>query len=307
LEVAVVWLMFLADAVAMFVTYSRVPASELYHVSHSGLAGGASRVLVFSNFSVALVAIAVLLVLADRQRGWIQGIVAAGVGLCAAVFWPGVVDQANLDAKPVNAVAAVGVLVAFALTVRELRRPWGLVRPRAWQTGDRLRMVVAGVALFLALPWLAAELGFFLNGVPLVGWLFQTGRYLPTANGLPPFPPAVHHGHHHGLDGTLLLLTAVLLSRLVSSLQNRRLRLMVGAYLALMASYGVGNIANDFWIEQVWKRRWTTWQIPSVLRPDASVAWGVIVICAVVLYAVASRWGPRGRNTGGEGALLLDV
>src|SRR6202011_3809818 len=107
LEVGLVWVMFLVDAVAMFVTYSRVPARELYHVSHSGLAGGASRVLVFSNFSTALVAIAVLLLLADRLRGRVwSGGAWVGIALCAAVFWPGVVDQANLDAKPVNAAAA---------------------------------------------------------------------------------------------------------------------------------------------------------------------------------------------------------
>jgi len=58
LEVGLVWLLFLTVAAEMFVTYSRLPAGELYHVSHTGLAGGASRVLVFSNFSTALVALA---------------------------------------------------------------------------------------------------------------------------------------------------------------------------------------------------------------------------------------------------------
>src|SRR5256885_9104950 len=63
-ELVVVWLLYTAAAAAMFVTYSRVPVHELYHVSHGGLAGGASRVLVFSNFSAALVAIAMLALLA---------------------------------------------------------------------------------------------------------------------------------------------------------------------------------------------------------------------------------------------------
>jgi hypothetical protein len=303
LEVGLVWLLFLIVGVEMFVTYSRLPASELYHVSHGGLAGGASRVLVFSNFSTALVAIAVLALLADRlqARRWV-GVAAVGIGLCAAVFWPGVVDQADLDAKPVNAVAALGVFVAFALTVIVLRGRGRAVWARR-QKGDRIRLAVAATALFLALPWLAAELGFFLNGVPVLGWLFQTGAYRSTLPGLPPFPPAVHHGHHHGLDGVLLLLSALLLSRVVPSLRHRRLRVAVGAYLALMACYGVGNIANDFWIEQVWKRHWTTWQIPDVLRPNASVAWGVIVLGAVVLYAAAGWWRARGLEAHSEGAL----
>ena len=54
-----------------------------------------------------------------------------------------------------------------------------------------------------------------------------------------------------------------------------------------MAAYGVGNIANDFWIEQVWKRGWTTWQIPNVLEPKVTVAWGLIVLGAAALYAIA--------------------
>ncbi|HST14477.1 MAG TPA: hypothetical protein VLJ44_06460 [Gaiellaceae bacterium] len=36
LEVALVWALFLLDAVAILVTYSRLPAHELYNVSGSG-------------------------------------------------------------------------------------------------------------------------------------------------------------------------------------------------------------------------------------------------------------------------------
>jgi hypothetical protein len=307
LEIAVVWLLFAIVAAAMFVTYSRLPASELYRVSHSGLAGGASRVLVFSNFSTALPAIAVLVLLSERAGGWMwAGATVVGIGLCAAVFWPGVVDEADLDAKPVNAAAALGVLIAVARSARELRvsgRPaWSGRRP-----GDRLRVIVAALALFLALPWLAAELGFFLNGVPVLGWLFQTGRYVRTVPGLPQFPPAVHHGHHHGLDGTILLLSALLLSRVVPSVRRHGLRAALGAYLSLMTCYGIGNIANDFWLEQVWKRHWTSWQIPDVLRPNATLAWGVIVLGGVVLYAAARWWSARESGARRERGLLPNV
>ena len=289
LELVVVWLLFVVDAVAILVTYSRVPAHELYHVSHSGLAGGASRVVVFSNFSAALAAIAILALLADRLPGRVwQGTAAAGVALCAAVFWPGVVDQADLDAKPVNAVAAAGVLVALALTAVAGRPRWA-----GRQSGDRVRVVVGLVALFVGLPWLAAEAGRFLDGVPLLGHLFQTGKHPPNAAGLPPFPPSVHHGHHHGMDGVLLLLTALLLSRVVPSVRRRWLRVAVGLYVALMACYGIGNIGNDFWIEQVNKRGWTSWQFPDVLRPKLTIAWGVIVVATAALYAVSVWWSER--------------
>jgi hypothetical protein len=45
-----VWAIVAAMAVAVLVTYARLPAGELYNVSHSGLRGGLSRVLVDLNF-----------------------------------------------------------------------------------------------------------------------------------------------------------------------------------------------------------------------------------------------------------------
>jgi hypothetical protein len=290
-EILVVWLLFAVVAVEILVTYSRLPARELYHVSGSGLGGGASRALVFLDFPAALVAIAVLALLAGLIATRTAVVVAtAGVALCLPVFWPGVVDQANLDAKPINAAPAAGVLLAVALSLAAWR---GRRRLSGAQPGDRARVVVAVAALFVGLPWLAADLGLFLNGVPGLDRLFQTGAYRGPSPGLPPFPPAVHHGHHHGMDGTLLLLSALLLSRVVPSLPAHRLRVAVGAYLALMAAYGIGNIANDFWIEQVVKRGWTTWMVPNVLRPSLTVAWGLIALGAVAIFALAAWWTRR--------------
>ncbi len=292
LEVVVVWTLYLLDAAAMLVTYSRLPAHELYNVSGSGLGGGLSRVLVFSNFSAALVAIAVLLVLLDRLTApSLRRAALAGIVLCTPVFWPGVVNEANLDARPVNAVACVGVVAALILSVALARRglSWSPAR------GDRVRLAAGVAAVLVAIPWIAAELGLFLDGVPVLGWLFQTSSYHPSS--VPSITlVAVHHGHHHGMDGLLLLLTALLLSRVVPTVRARGLRLLLGAYLALMAAYAVGNIANDFWIEQVWKRGWTTWQVPNVLEPKASVAWGVLVLGAAALYVLAVRFDSAPRE-----------
>src|SRR5205823_11682039 len=134
-------------------------------------------------------------------------------GLCAVVFWPGVVDQANLDAKTVNAFPAIGVLMTLVLTVAATRRH-GLARQRR-QRGDRARLVVGAAALFFSPPWIAADLGFFLSGVPVLGDAFETSTYPARPTG-PPFLPAVHHGHHHGhhhgMDGILLVIAALLLS-----------------------------------------------------------------------------------------------
>ena len=292
LEVVAVWLLFVVVATEIFVTYARLPAYELYHVSGSGFAAGASRALVFLNFPTALVAIAILALLAERLRGRLPA-AAAGLGivLCAAVFWPGVVAQSDLDAKAVNAIAACGVLVTAALTVIvafTLRRPPRLRR----RSGDRFRVAIAAIAIMLALPWLAADLGFSFGGVPVLGTLYQTNelRSQPRVVGL---HPAVHHGHHHGMDGVLLILTALLLSRVVPLVQRRWLRGALGAYLALMFCYSVGNVANDFWLEQVVKRGWTRWEIPDVTQPKATVAWGIIVLGTV---AICAGWTSRARN-----------
>jgi hypothetical protein len=294
LEVAVVWTVFTVVTVEILVTYSRLPAAELYHVSGSGLTGGASRALVFLNFPLALVAIPTLVLLGDRLSSRSAELVALiGVVLSAAVVWPGVVNQADLDARPVNAIPALGVLTALALTVFAATTLHRAARP-ARQPGDVLRLALALGVLAVGLPWMAADLGFFLNGVPVLGSIFQSGPYLHRVAGLPPFPPAVHHGHHHGMDGILIVLSALLLSRRLGEVRARWLRSGLTAYLALMICYGVGNVANDFWIEQVVKRGWTSWEIPNVLEPRATGAWGIIVLCAAVLWGIA-RWRERRR------------
>ena len=281
-EVVLVWMLFVVVTAEVVVTYSRVPARELYHVSGSGIEGGLSRALVFVNFPVALVALAVLALVYERLPGRIYPAVAILVAvLCAAVFWPGVVSQANLDARPVNAIAAIGVVLAIVLTA-VVARTGGLSRS-SWQRSDWVRIGLAVVLLVAALPWLAADLGLYSNGVPLLGRLFQSGQFLHERPGLPTFAPAVHHGHHHGMDGFLLVLTVLLLSRRLGR------RDALAAYLSLMFCYGIANFANDFWIEQVVKRDWTSWEIPSVTEPRVSVAWSLIVISAVILWALWAR------------------
>jgi hypothetical protein len=271
-EVAVVGALFAIVATEILVTYWRLPASELYHVSGTGLEGGAGRVLVFLNFPTALVAVAVLMLALERARA----VAVVGIALCAVVVAPGVVSEADLDAKWINAVPAVGVALAVALSAGMPERPAPPTR------ADRVRAAIALGVLALAGPWLAADLGLSFNGVPVLGTLWQSGEPR-TQPGLPGLHPAVHHGHHHGMDGALLVWSALVLSRVAG---RRRL---LGAYLALMLAYGLGEVANDFWLEQVVKRGWTTWSIPDVTRPSLSVAWAVILAGAAVVYAVSRR------------------
>src|SRR5919204_2410123 len=116
--VTAVWAMFGLVAVEIVVTYSRVPPAKLYSVSGSGVGAGFGRALVFLNFPVALAALPVVALAAERLRrapALVAAVVAAG--LCSVVFWPGVVDQYDLDARRVNALPAAGVALAVALSL----------------------------------------------------------------------------------------------------------------------------------------------------------------------------------------------
>jgi hypothetical protein len=159
---------------------------------------------------------------------------------------------------------------------------------RASWRGDLARLAIGGMSLFFAAPYIAAELGFFLDGVPVLGSIFITGAIRPEP-GAGYSHAAVHHGHHHGMDGFLLTVTALLLSRLIGGIRRPILRTLAAVYLALMLVYGLTNQVQDLWTEQIVKRGWTNWDIPNVLHPSASAAWAAMVACALAIYALFLR------------------
>jgi hypothetical protein len=287
-EVYVVWSLFFLAAAAVFVTYWRLPRGELWKVHNTGFIGGAGRALVFLSFSAALAAIGILPIVVDRLQDRRADLVgAAAFVLCATVAYPGVQTESHLDPKWANVPAVVGVALAFLLTIwasRSGRREFARASPR----GDVARLVVGGASLFFAAPYIAAELGFFLDGVPVLGSLFITGAIRPEP-GSGYSHAAVHHGHHHGMDGFLLAATALLLSRLIGGIRRPILRALTAVYLALMLVYGLTNQVQDLWTEQVVKRGWTNWEIPNVLHPSASAAWAAIIGCGLLVYGLFLR------------------
>ena len=58
-------------------------------------------------------------------------------------------------------------------------------------------------------------------------------------------------------------------------------------YLSLMIAYGVGNMANDAWYEQVVKRGWIDWRIPSVLQPEAHLDVGPLIVAGAAIFFTA--------------------
>jgi hypothetical protein len=276
-EIAAVWLLLLLMAIALVVTYARLPADELYNVSDSGLAGAFGRLLVDVNFPDAIVALGILAVVwRELPRGVAPFAVVAAV-LCLVVAGPGVVDQDDLDAKWINAVPAVGVLIVLVLSLAARRQP-----PVRHARGDLVRIVIAALAIAVAIPWIAAALGFFLDNVPVLGSIFQTGRVVSFHGNEPHH--AVHHGMHHGLYGLVLIVSALLLSRRLPYAPR-----IAAPLLALLLAYGVGNVVNDDWLEQVAERGWTDGTFPSVLEPAANWGWLTVLIVAAAIWAVWFR------------------
>jgi hypothetical protein len=270
LPVVVVWGLFAAVGFAILITYSRLPTESLYNVSRDGIAGGASRVLVFSNYPVSLIAISLAWLAADRlaARSARWAAVAATV-LCAVTAWPGVVDQHDLDAKPVNVLPAIGVGIALVLTLLAHWEPVGRLRL------DPLRIGIAIAVWLTALVWVAAVLGFYFPGDFLLGEELRRGGEGHLA-------PAVHLGDHEGLDAALLVSAALILTRYPA-------RALVTFLLSLALVYGLFVEWRDFWFEQVTKRGWTDWKPPSVLTPRLSVGWALIVALAVVVMVALRR------------------
>ena len=280
-EAIVVWTLFLFVATEVFATYARLPLRELYHVSGTGPTAGLGRALVILNFPTALVALPILALVAGRL--WPVAVFAAV--LSCGVFWPGIVDQADLDAKWANAVPAAGVALALALTVWRARDG---IAPAVRLRGDGWRLLVGAVLLVLSLPWLAADLG--LSFWDMDAWWSPLGQAR--------LHHAVHHGHHHGMDGTLLVLAALLLSRALPTVPPR-LRTAVAVYLGLLVTYGIGNFLNDAWYEQLVKRGWTSFSLPAVLLPAPNLPWALIVLVGVAVGVVFLR-------ASGQGAIVRD-
>ncbi|MFO7572259.1 MAG: hypothetical protein R6W48_06620 [Gaiellaceae bacterium] len=272
-EAVAVWGLLAADVLAVLVTYSVVHPTELYSVSRDGIAGGLSRALVQLNFPVALVAIPLTLLAlgALSRRAWLVG--APAIALCAFVAVPGVLDDEDLDARPVNAAAAIGAALALALTIAATRRTGTRFAHRTG--GDRWRIAAATVAVVVSLPWVTAELGFHLpGGIFLTDDLYAEPGRTATA--------AVHLGHHHGFAGTLFVLSALLLSR--TGPPGLGMRRAYAALVALALVYGTTNLAQDLWHEQVVKRGWASWDVPSALFPAPSLMWVLMLSATAVVY-----------------------
>jgi hypothetical protein len=287
-EALVVWMLWGLVALAVFITYWWIPPAELYNTSGTGPLAGASRLVVYLGYPVAIAAVPLAFIAAVRLATWFAYAAAVvAMLLCFTIGIPGVVDQSDLDARPVNALAALGVGTALALTVAALVRR-GVGRSEPWSSADWLRTLAALVLLLVALPWIFAELGVYVSDVPVLGSIFMAKQTVPSPGGEPSLR-AVHLGSHHGMDGTVLAISALVLFRVRRQLASRAGRVALTAYLSLMLVYGLANALQDFWTEQLVKRGTLSALIPSLIRPSASWAWAAMLAAALAICLAVSR------------------
>ena len=207
------------------------------------------------------------------------------------ILVPGVVDQDDLDAKWINVLPALGVAIVLGMTIRAVRT--GGIGGAGSPAGDRLRIAVAVVLAFFALPWIFAEVGVYIGDVPGLASIFRSKQVFEGH-------ASVHLGEHHGLQGFLLVVTALLLSRELPRMRPTRLRTALAAYLSLMIPYGIANMANDGWNEQIVERGWASWTIPDMLRPGLNWVWGLTILAAAAIFFTALQPGRDQASTHGR-------
>jgi hypothetical protein len=288
--------MWIAVSAATWATNARIPVSELYGFHGVGVVSAAGRVTVLLGWPIALAAVPLAAVAVERflacphSRRSARAVAAAmivSIGLCATIAWPGAQQENHLDAKYINAPAAIGAAIAFGLTV------FVLVTTGRGHPPPKTRMDAVWTAVFLAflllsIPWLLANLGYYAGDIPGLHRLFMSTQVVPEPGH--PHLRAVHLGNHEGLDGVLLALTAVVLVRSLGQMVRSTRRTVLSAYLSLLFVYGLGVALADGWHEQITKRGWTSWRVPGVLHPAESWGWLVVIVAALLMWLATRAW-----------------
>jgi hypothetical protein len=294
--VLALWAMWLVVCAATWATNARIPVSLLYGFHGAGVLPAAGRVVVLLGWPIALAAIPLMAVAVDRFLAFPHSQSSArlvgaasllAVVLCLTIAWPGVQQATHLDARLINAPAAVGVAVAFGLTVYVLARTGRGARPPCTRM-DAVLVTVFLVLLALSLPWLLANFGYYVGDVAGLRRVFMSEQVVPEPGN--PHLRAVHLGNHEGIDGVLLAITAVILIRTLGQMAQSARRTVLAVYLSLLLVYGLGVALADGWHEQITKRGWTAWRVPSVLHPSASWAWLVVLVAALLVWLVVRAW-----------------
>jgi hypothetical protein len=297
------WVMWIVVSGATWATNARIPVSSLYGVEHNGVVSAAGRVLVLLGWPIALAAIPLAGVAVERylstpgagSASVVVGLFVVAVVLFVTIAWPGAQEGSHLEARFVNVPAAIGVAIAFAVTAY-VWATTGRGRPPTRGKPYFAWAVVFLALLVLSIPWLFANLGYYVGDVPGLRSVFMSKQVVPEPGH--PELRAVHLGNHEGIDGVLLAITAVVLMRPLGQMAAGTRRSLLAVYLSLLLVYGLAVALADGWHEQIVKRGWTSWRVPNILHPSASWAWLVVLSAALLVWLALQAWLARGSSAG---------
>ena len=218
-------------------------------------------------------------------------------GLCATVGFPGVIDQADLDARPVNALAGAGALLALGLTAAALRRggigasarfqrsDWLQDRGRRCARPRRASLDLGGARL------LRRRHAGDRRPVHRQGGHAVAGRRAVAPRRPPGTPPRARRDPPRPRRRSCSPASR-------PACRGKREGTALAVYVALLLTYGLANALQDGWNEQLVKRGTFDAKLPSVIRPDLSPAWLGIVLGAAAIYFLLFRVGRVNRPEG---------
>ncbi|MHA1378692.1 MAG: hypothetical protein ACTSRG_09950 [Candidatus Helarchaeota archaeon] len=163
---------------------------------------------------------------------------------------------------------------------------------RPWQRSDYIRVIMLGLVIFFGLPWLFAIHGVFISDIPGLNSIFLgSQRGVLGTNPFDYLYPSVHLGTHHGLDGLLFIIYAVVYSILVFVMKNSKIRNFLIFAIGILASYGLVAYLEDFFHEQIIKRGYipSIWYIIKFLY-DYSIYFGLLFgFCIWIIFYYYER------------------
>ncbi|MFX0085176.1 MAG: hypothetical protein ACFFAU_05850 [Candidatus Hodarchaeota archaeon] len=163
---------------------------------------------------------------------------------------------------------------------------------------NALEYAIIVLAIFLSLPWIFAQFGFYISDFPILGLIFWA-RQETVQNPEPNYPNAVHIGTHHGTEGFLILIYLfITIVWILPTIKNRQVKQILGLVSGVGFSYGVYNWLEDLLTEQVYKRGWMNFKLPNGTSPNFSslesmIVWAWIVFSGVVLFFLYIRFRYR--------------
>jgi hypothetical protein len=147
-----------------------------------------------------------------------------------------------------------------------------------------LEYFLLGLVTFLSLPWIFAQLGFYISDFPVLGVIFWA-RQSTLQEPEPKYPNAVHIGTHHGTEGFLIIVFLWIATMwILPAIVDNRVRQSLGAITGFGFGYGIYNAVEDFLTEQIYKRGWMDFRLPSGTTPGLNLQYLTILIIGTIIY-----------------------